>query len=628
MQKGFGYTIMLIKHKLIANTVISITSMLVMLLLLNFSSSSLKKDISLAQDIGAIESGILQLRHYEKNFIAQKKLTDVDDFNAQDSKLQSQLVNVDKSLKAMDMPTSEVTTLITALGDYRQQFNTLVESQKRIGLTTKNGLYGTLTKAVKQVERSIGKSDFEMLSLTLQLRRYEKDFLMDYNRSHIRKYERIYKKLIAGVEGSSLSIGKKTAVNYSLPKYRKAFLELAKEQKIFGYDAQSGLRKALLDSSVMLSKQQSALKVKTDKAIENYIESISKVTYLLFSIALVISIIIGVAVSRSIMSGILFIKNSIVKIAETNDLTIIVSTKNSDELAEMADAFNGMIRSFHDLIISTQESANNVSHATNTLTSNIHQANEGVQAQMQETDMVATAVTEMVATIEEIASNTTDAADKAEQTNQNAAVGKQGVDATIQQINILSDKLVESEEVVINLSKDSETIGSVLDVIRGIAEQTNLLALNAAIEAARAGEQGRGFAVVADEVRTLASRTQESTKEIENIISSLQSRTKNIVSLMTECRDEGKQSAEQANQAGQMLEQINHDIVGIMDMTTAIATAIQEQSVVASEVNRHVVSIRDVAENSSETSQQNDEMSTELEGQANNLISEVSKFTV
>ncbi len=133
---------------------------------------------------------------------------------------------------------------------------------------------------------------------------------------------------------------------------------------------------------------------------------------------------------------------------------------------------------------------------------------------------------------------------------------------------------------------------------------------------------------MADEVRTLASRTQESTKEIENIISSLQSRTKNIVSLMTECRDEGKDSAEQANQAGQMLEQINHDIVGIMDMTTAIATAIQEQSVVASEVNRHVVSIRDVAENSSTTSQQNNEMSTELEGQANKLISEVSKFTV
>ena len=158
---------MLIKHKLIANTVISIASMLAMLLLLNFSSSSLKKDISLAQDIGAIESGILQLRHYEKNFIAQKKLSDVDDFNTQDKKLESQLTAVKKMLVEIDMSTNEVATLSAALADYRQKFHTLVESQKRIGLTTKDGLYGTLTKAVKQVERSIGKSDFEMLSFNL-----------------------------------------------------------------------------------------------------------------------------------------------------------------------------------------------------------------------------------------------------------------------------------------------------------------------------------------------------------------------------------------------------------------------------------------------------------------------------
>jgi methyl-accepting chemotaxis protein len=619
---------MLIKHKLVANTVISIASMLAMLLLLNFSSSSLKKDISLAQDVGAIESGILQLRHHEKNFISQKKTSDVEDFNTQDTKLENQLSAVQKTLISMDMPTNEIAILTSALEEYRQHFNTLVESQKRIGLTTKDGLYGTLTKAVKQVERSIGKSDFEMLSLTLQLRRYEKDFLMDFDRSHIRKFERVYKKLVNSVEGSSLSIGKKTAVNFSLPKYKKAFLDLAKEQKIFGYNAQSGLRKALFDSATMVIQQQNIMVIKVDQSINNYIKSLSNMTYLLFAIALIISIVIASIVSRSIMTGILFIKSSIVKIAETNDLTIIVSTKNNDELAEMASAFNGMINNFHALIISTQESANNVNHTASTLTSNIHQANEGVQAQIQETDMVATAVTEMVATIEEIASNTTDAADKAEQTNQNAAIGKQGVDATIQQINILSEKLVESEEVVFELSKDSETIGSVLDVIRGIAEQTNLLALNAAIEAARAGEQGRGFAVVADEVRTLASRTQKSTKEIENIISSLQSRTKNIVSLMTECREEGLESATQANKAGEMLEQINHDIISIMDMTTTIAAAIQEQSVVASEVNRHVVSIRDVAENSGETSKQNDQMSSELEKQANNLIREVSKFTV
>ncbi|GLS90581.1 methyl-accepting chemotaxis protein [Psychromonas marina] len=619
---------MLIKHKLIANTIISIVSMIAMLLLLNFSFSSLKKDIALAQNIGTIEAIILQLRIDEKEFIAHKKIVQVEAFNKQYNELEKQLMMVKSNLLEMGFPSDEVSNLSSVLESYRHNFNTLVASQKRIGLTTKDGLYGVLTKAVQQVERSIGKSDFEMLSLTLQLRRYEKDFLMDSDRKHIRKFERIYDELIKGVDSSSLSISKQAAVNFSLPKYKQAFLALTAEQKVFGYDEQSGLRNALLESSTQVIKQQNIVVSNTNSAINNYIESISNITYLLFAIALILSIIIGSAVSRSIMKGISFIKKSIIQIAETNDLSIVVQTKNSDELAEMADAFNTMISNFQALIISTQQSANNVTDTVTNLTTNIHHANSDAQSQIQKTDMVATAVTEMVATIEEIASNTNDAADKTEQTNQNAIAGKHDVDATIQQINTLSDKLIESEDVINLLSEDSKTIGTVLDVIRAIAEQTNLLALNAAIEAARAGEQGRGFAVVADEVRTLASRTQESTKEIENIINSLQGRTNSIVSLMSNCRIEGEQSVTQANQAGQMLAKINQDIVSIMDMNTAIATAIQQQSAVASEVNRHVVSIRDVAENSGLRSQKNDHMSVELEAQANKLISAVSEFKV
>ncbi len=210
--------------------------------------------------------------------------------------------------------------------------------------------------------------------------------------------------------------------------------------------------------------------------------------------------------------------------------------------------------------------------------------------------LVATAVTEMVATVDEIANNTHEAANKAEMTLDNAEKGKQGVDSTVAQIDLLSSTLLESENVVQELAKDSDTLGSVLDVIRGIAEQTNLLAINAAIEAAHAGEQGRGFAVVADEVRTLASRTQDSTQEIEAIINSLQTRTKDIVSHMATCRSQGQESAEQAVSAGNMLEEITQDVSTIMEMNSAIATAIQEQSTVASEVNEHVVMIRDVAE--------------------------------
>ncbi len=234
----------------------------------------------------------------------------------------------------------------------------------------------------------------------------------------------------------------------------------------------------------------------------------------------------------------------------------------------------------------------------------------------------------MVATVDKIANNTTEAANKAQATHYNAEKGKSGIDTTIIHIEQLSAKLLASEDVVNELAKDSDTIGSVLDVIRGIAEQTNLLALNAAIEAARAGEQGRGFAVVADEVRTLASRTQDSTQEIETIISSLQARTKQIVTHMADCRIQGQNSAAQASSAGQMLEEITTDVSKIMDMNTAIAYSIKEQSSVAAEVNQSVLMIRDVAGQSGKSATENKQTSEELSLQANILNKEVNSFSV
>jgi len=343
---------------------------------------------------------------------------------------------------------------------------------------------------------------------------------------------------------------------------------------------------------------------------------------------LIASIAFAWYVTQSILHSIETLRRSMLKIFETNDLTIEVSTKSDDEMAVMAKVFNKMIESFRHLIIEVNQSVFTLNNATQSVAENISVTNKGVDSQIQETDMVATAVTEMVATVDEIAKNTQEAAYKAEVTNRNADKGRQSVDLTISKIDQLSQKLTNSEMVVQDLAKDSETIGSVLEVIRGIADQTNLLALNAAIEAARAGEHGRGFAVVADEVRTLATRTQDSTQEIESIINSLQSRTQEIVQHMATCRDQGDESAGQASTAGNMLAEITQDVSMIMDMNTAIAVAIQEQSTVASEVNQHVVLIRGVAEQSGKTSAQTAQMSEELSQQAKALQNEVKRFVV
>jgi len=399
-------------------------------------------------------------------------------------------------------------------------------------------------------------------------------------------------------------------------------------QQRLGYHATMGLLGDMRSTVHQVDKILEQLIKKSEQAVVENVKFVNVLAYSLFFIVLVLGFFIARTISKSILSRMTNLKVAMENIADTNDLTANIEVKGGDELADMAGGFNHKMNKFRELIVKVNQSITLLNSATDSLANNIHHANKGVTTQMQETDLVATAVTEMVATVDEIASNTREAVQKAEITNDNADNGKQSVDKTIDQIANLSEKLLDSETVVKELEKESITIASVLDVIRGIAEQTNLLALNAAIEAARAGEQGRGFAVVADEVRTLASRTQDSTQEIETIIVLLQKRTQEIVKLMSTCRDQGEESAKQASLAGGMLEEINQDVALIMDMNSAIARAIQEQTTVAAEVNEHVVMIRDVTEQSSDSAKENEQMSEEISQQAQVLHDEVSRFTV
>jgi methyl-accepting chemotaxis protein len=241
---------------------------------------------------------------------------------------------------------------------------------------------------------------------------------------------------------------------------------------------------------------------------------------------------------------------------------------------------------------------------------------------------LATAVNEMAASAQEVAKSAEQAAESTRNAHQESSNGKEVVDKTVISIHAVAHEVQGTAQVIHELEAQSEQIGTILDVIRGIAEQTNLLALNAAIEAARAGEQGRGFAVVADEVRTLAQRTQQSTAEIQGMITQLQSGSKKAVTVMEQGRKQATASVEQATMAGGSLQKIANAVSKIADMTTHIATAADEQYKVTGEIDRNIVAITTVINGTVDVTQKSAEGAEHLKALAKKLQSLVAMFKV
>lgn len=339
-------------------------------------------------------------------------------------------------------------------------------------------------------------------------------------------------------------------------------------------------------------------------------------------------ILFAVLVTRSIQQPLNQLRSSIIAVGDKSDLRLRAPVTGRDEIAETAHAFNQTIGRVQQFFTELNQAVVQLAAASEQMSVISQQVSKTAASQEMQASMIATAINQMSAAIQEVANNAVTTSGQAAQTEQSARQGVSQVSANIQAIEQLSAVVNNASSVIGQLHQETDKISQVLAVIQSIAAQTNLLALNAAIEAARAGEAGRGFAVVADEVRTLATNTQQATESIRGMIDNLQGAAREAVSAMTQSQGHAQGSVNNAQQAGAVLDQIQQAVLAIVDMNVQVSAATEQQTVVAEEINRNITEFNSSISDVSHSSAQSAQASAALAELANRLRQQTALFHI
>ena len=618
---------MQIKQKLILNTSVVVVSLVILIVAFQFAEIRLKELIQGKEMAQRQESEMLLLRRHEKDFLARGDEKYASRFEDVAQRIIEQQSALDAMFIESGVEVEAFSNLTTLFGDYRNKFVELVDAKKVMGLSHDQGLEGQLRSAVHDIETALKTLDQPAIMVTmLQLRRHEKDFMLRLDAKYIERFDTTISTLISQLQSAQISIREKQSLTNLAEVYRSKFSDYVAQQQRIGLSSEEGIlgemRRTIHQTETKLEAMVSSMSQQTESLL-------TKVEWLITSLFVVIAVIASLVawrVGASINRPLAVIREAMLEIDRSRDLSLRVTYQGKDEIGDVARSINQMLEGFQKVVGSVNETVLNMKQQTQQLSQTAERTAKDAERQRDETDMVAASVAQMVGTIEDISRNMEVAADKSQNAQQSVSDGQARVTSAVSLVNNLSGQLQSSVLSAQELAKESESIGTVLNVIQDIAEQTNLLALNAAIEAARAGEQGRGFAVVADEVRALASRTHDATVEISDIINSLQQRTQSIVTIMQSCGEEGQRSRDEASVIGDVLERITYEVNEISEMAQSVATAIGQQSVAANEINRNVVIINEISMDTSEAVRLNSRSSHDISELAHQLEGVVSRF--
>lgn len=591
------------------------------------SNSVLVDRLSTTRLIGTLNDATQNMRLSEKQYEAAADAAFAESYNAQLNvlqglvgkaldtltraenqqalkALQTTIVAYDQKVKrliAADQSTTDALKPLTALSDkYAQTFAGMLEGTTTSALASADG------ERVREL-RTVADLRNGMTTFRLMLRRYiavpndvNKKLLMETIDSFLSDISKARTSLPTALS-SQLE-----EAHAGMRRYREVLVEVAGL-----FEQKQNMREQVDQESKAMDKIMSGLMDTQQRLAHEDQHSAFIQMAVLTALALVIGLLASVVISRQITAPLALTVDLARRIAK-GDLTVQARSARKDELGDLQNAMQEMAQNLNTLVQGIGNGVTQISTSAEKLSAMSEQTSAGVRQQKSEVDQVATAMHEMASTVQEVARNTTDASAAATLADQQARHGSTVVKQATVQISELAMAIEELGGAMNVLTQDSEQIGKVIDVIKAVAEQTNLLALNAAIEAARAGEQGRGFAVVADEVRSLAQRTQDSTKEIEALIVTLQQGTQAAATLMTSSRERTLDTVVLAQNAELAITEINQSIGTIQEMSLQISAAAEQQSAVADEINRSIVSVRDVADQSAVASEESAAATIEL----------------